>query len=213
MTSGKFWPIYWAVTALLIAGGVVMLFTYTPVEATMGPIQKIFYAHMPSAVISLAAALVVFIASVGYAVRRNPLWDALAASAAQAVVLLASVALVTGMIWAKKAWGTWWTGTPRLTFTLVLWLLYVVYMVVRSSIESRDRRALVAAVYGIIAFLDVPLIYLSARMIPDIHPGNVELDRAMIVTLLYWFLPVLLVAVGVTVGGFLRARRLLAGQA
>ncbi|MDD4889392.1 MAG: cytochrome c biogenesis protein CcsA [Phycisphaerae bacterium] len=208
------WWVYWAVTAALLAGGVVMLFAYTPVEATMGPIQKIFYAHMPAAVISLLACMVVFVAGIAYLWRKDLWWDHLAASAARTVVVLAGFALVSGMVWAKKAWGAWWVATPRLTFTLVLWLLYVVYLVLRSSIESSDRRAIVAAVYGIVAFLDVPLVWFSARLIKDpLHPPKIGLeDHRMVVTLLYWFLPVLLIALGLTIGGLKRAQRQ-AGQA
>lgn len=202
------WIVYWLVTLALLAGGVAMLFVYTPVEATMGPIQKIFYAHMPSAVVSLVAATLVFVASIGYLWRRSIAWDCWAVAAARAVVVLAGFALVSGMIWAKKAWGQYWTGSPKLTFTLVLWLLYVVYLVLRASIESRDRRAVVSAVYAIVAFLDVPLVWMSAKLIKDpVHPASIGLaDSRMVVTLLYWFVPVLMVAGGLTVMGAMISR-------
>ena len=90
--------------------------------------------------------------------------------------VLCSIVLLTGMIWGRGAWGLWWTWSPRLTFSLMLWLLYVVYLIIRNSIESSQRRAVISAVYGVIAFLDVPLVYLSARLMPDIHPASIELD-------------------------------------
>ena len=111
-------------------------------------------------------------------------------------MLLCSGVLLTGMIWGKAAWGQWWTWSPRLTFSLMLWLLYVVYLVIRTSIESPQRRAIVCAIYGITAFLDVPLVYLSARLMPDIHPSSIQLEPAMKLTLLVWFIPVTLLAAG-----------------
>ena len=120
------------------------------------------------------------------------MWDDLAAAAAKVAVLLCSGVLITGMIWGRAAWGQWWTWSPRLTFSLILWLLYAVYLVLRSSIESGQRRAVVAAVYGLTAFLDVPLVWLSARLLPDIHPSSVQLAGPMKLTLLAWFVPVTL---------------------
>jgi heme exporter protein C len=111
------------------------------------------------------------------------------------------------MVWGHSAWGQWWTWSPRLTFSLVLWLLYVVYLTVRASIESPQRRAVVGAVYGIVAFLDVPLVWLSTRLMPDIHPVSVQLIGSMRITLAAWFLPVLLIAAGAVVAIYRREER------
>jgi heme exporter protein C len=100
------------------------------------------------------------------------------------------------MIWGHSAWGQWWTWSPRLTFSLVLWLLYVVYVMIRASIESPQRRALISAVYGTIAFLDVPLVWLSVRLMPDIHPTSIALAWPMKLTLIAWFVPVILLSAG-----------------
>lgn len=188
--------VYAAVTALALALVIVRVFLFTPTEATMGAMQKIFYLHLPSAINTFVACLVVFIASVGYLWQRRQFWDDLAAAAAGVAVVLCTIVLITGMAWAKSAWGQWWVWTPRLTFSLMLWLLYVVYMVIRPSIESRQRRALICSVYGIIAFLDVPLVYLSTRMMVDVHPVSVELHPAMQVTLALSFIPVTMICLG-----------------
>ena len=90
----------------------------------------------------------------------------------------------------------------------MLWLLYVVYLMVRASIESPQRRAVIAAVYGIVAFLDVPLVWLSTRLMPDIHPVSVQLDGSMQITLIAWFVPVLMIAAGTVVALYRREQRI-----
>jgi heme exporter protein C len=207
--AGTIWtPLYWTATAAAFTAATAMAVSYAPTEATMGPIQKVFYVHLPSAINTFVAFLVVFVASVGYLVQRKGWWDDLGAAAAKAGVLLCTVVLATGMIWGKGAWGAWWTWSPRLTFSLLLWLLYVVYLLVRTSIDSEQRRAVVAAAYGVVAFLDVPLVYLSARLLPDIHPASITLAHEMKLTLGFWFIPVTLLNVGFIVTGYaINARR------
>jgi heme exporter protein C len=199
MTIRKLIPVYWLVTAGLFTVAMTWLVRFTPDEATMGPIQKIFYLHLPVAINTFLACLVAFIASVGFLTTRSAWWDDLASAAARVAVLLCTIVLITGMIWGKSAWGQWWTWSPRLTFSLVLWLLYAVYLIVRSSIESSERRAVISAVYAIIAFLDVPLVYLSVRLMPDIHPTNIELAPEMKTTLALFFAAVTVMAAGLIV--------------
>ena len=195
-------PIYWAVALGTLAGAVALLLTYTPTEETMGPIQKIFYVHLPLAINTFFAALVVCIASVGYLFQKQTVWDDLASAAAKVTLLLATGVLATGMIWGHSAWGAWWTWSPRLTFSLMLWLLYAVYLIVRSSIESPQRRAIVCAVYGLTAFLDVPIVYLSSKLLPDVHPSSIQLIPSMKLTLLAWFVPVTMIAAGLVATRF-----------
>jgi len=194
MVAGGFWM---ATAASLVAALAILLFV-TPNEESMGPIQKVFYIHLPMAINTFVACLVVFAASVGYLVQRQTWWDDLGVAAAKVAVLLATGVLATGMLWGKCAWGAWWSWTPRLTFSLMLWLLYVVYLMMRASVESPQRRAVVSAVYGVIAFLDVPLVWLSARLIPDpVHPASITLGEwSMKLTLGLWFVPVTLLTVG-----------------
>jgi heme exporter protein C len=187
---------YLIATLAFFALAIGLVVGYVPTEATMGPIQKIFYLHLPVAIATFFACMICFAASIAYALQRDLKWDRLASASARVAVAFCSVVLLTGMIWGKSAWGQWWTWSPRLTFSLVLWLLYVVYVMVRASIESPQRRAIIAAVYGIIAFLDVPLVYLSVRLMPDIHPASVELATPMKLTLLAWFVPVFMLAAG-----------------
>jgi len=192
----KIMTAYWLTTTVLFAVSVMLVFMWTPVEQTMGVVQKVFYLHLPVAINTFIACLVCFIASVGYLWQRRQAWDDLAVSSAKVAVLLCGVVLLTGMIWGHSAWGVWWTWSPRLTFSLVLWLLYVAYLVIRPSIESRQRRALVSAVYGVVAFLDVPLVYLSVKLMPDIHPSSIALGTEMKLTLLACMIPVTLLSAG-----------------
>jgi heme exporter protein C len=209
---GHFWPLYWLLTALAFAAAIGMVYGYAPEEITMGVVQKIFYIHLPIAICTFLSCLVVFVAGAGYLATRSTWWDDLSAAAASVAVVLCTGVLLTGMLWARGAWGVWWTWSPRLTFSFMLWLLYVVYLLVRASIESGQRRAVVSAVYGVVAFLDVPLVYLSARLLPDIHPGNIELAPAMKLTLLACFVPVMLIAAGLIATRF-RINRMERAQA
>ena len=192
----------WLGLALLFTGDIVLVAKFTPEEQTMGVIQKIFYLHLPVAINTFLACLTAFIASIGYLLQRKAWWDDLAHAAARIAVQFCGVVLATGMIWGRAAWGVWWTWSPRLTFSLILFLLYVVYLVIRSSVEGRERRAIIGAVYAIIAFLDVPLVWLSARLLPDIHPGSIALDPAMQLTLGASFLTVTLFAVALVTTRF-----------
>jgi heme exporter protein C len=180
---------------------------WVPEEQKMGVVQKIFYLHLPVAISTFLACAVSFIASIGYLWQRRQKWDDLAFAAAGVAVVLCTVVLLTGMIWGRCSWGQWWTWSPRLTFSLVLWLLYVVYLMIRPSIPSRSRRALVSAVYGVVIFLDVPLVHLSTRLMPDIHPGAIQLEAPMKLTLALWFVPVIMLTAGLIVTRYRLARR------
>ena len=192
MKSRTLSALYWLLVVITFAIAMLILFTYTPTEQTMGPVQKLFYPHLPSAITAFLGCLVAFIGAAGYLWQRKMKWDDLSAAGALVAAIMCTVVLITGSIWGKVAWGTWWTWSPRLTFSLLLWLLYVVYLAIRPAIDSRRKRATICAVYAIAAFLDVPLVYLSVRFMPDIHPQSVELTSAMKLTLAVWFVPVLL---------------------
>jgi heme exporter protein C len=159
--------------AALIAGMVFalyMTFLVAPPERTMGDLQRIFYFHAPAGVTGLTAFAVSFVASVGYLVRKDRWWDALALASAEVGVVFITIVLATGPMWAKPVWLVWWAWTPRLTSSLVLWMLYVAYLLVRNYIPDPDRRATVSAVFGIVAFVDVPIVWFSIRWWRDIHP-------------------------------------------
>ncbi|AAS95527.1 cytochrome c biogenesis protein [Nitratidesulfovibrio vulgaris] len=148
-----------------------LIYVYAPVESMMGLVQKIFYTHLPLAWWSFVSFFTVFIASIAFLRTRDRRWDSLAGAAAEVGVLCSGLALVTGSIWGRHSWGVWWTWDPRLTTTLVMWFVYAGYLVLRSMNLSRDRQATVSAVVGIAAFVDVPLVFLSARLWRSIHPA------------------------------------------
>jgi len=155
-----------------IAIGLYMALFYAPMERTMGDAQRIFYFHVPSAWIGFLAFFIVFIASLLFLWKRERKWDALALSAAEIGVVFTTLVLLTGPLWAKKAWGAFWVWDARLTTTLVLWLIYVGYLMLRSSAEN-ERRARFAAVLAIVGFLDVPIIYASVQIWRTMHPTYV----------------------------------------
>ena len=148
-----------------------MAFLGAPKETTMGDLQRIFYFHVPAAIAGLIAFAINFAASLMYVIRKNRRWDNLALSAAEIGVMFLLMVLVTGPIWAKPAWFVWWTWSPRLTLSLVLCLLYVAYLLIRNYIEDPERKATVSAVFGIVAFIDAPLVWFSIRWWRDHHPA------------------------------------------
>ncbi len=153
-------------------------FFYAPTEVTMGLVQRIFYLHAPSGMVSLLAFLISCTGSVGYILTRKPCWDWLAVSSAEVGIAFCTVVLLTGPIWAHPAWGVWWAWDARLTSTLVLWLLYVAFLILRTMMEDPDRRALVSAFFGVFTFLDVPLVYGSIWWWRTQHPQPVVFTSA-----------------------------------
>src|SRR5450759_2424029 len=181
-------PLGWVVPPMMI-GALYMAFLFAPTEATMGDVQRIFYFHVPSAWAAFLAFAVVFVASIQWLRTKQPRWDAMAVSAAEVGIVFCSIALVTGSIWAKPIWGTWWDWDPRLPTTLILWLIYVSYVMLRTPVEHPARRASLAAVIGIAGFVDVPVVFMSIRWWRTIHPVVLEgtslnLDPSMVLTLL-----------------------------
>ncbi len=161
---------------LAVTASHVMIWLYAPVEATLGPIQKIFYLHLPCAWWALISFFAVFVASIAYLTTRRRFWDHVAGAAAEVGVVLALLALATGSMWARVSWNVWWTWDPRLTTTLVMWFIYAGYLLVRTLPMAPDRRAVVSAVLGIVAFVDVPLVFFSARLWRTIHPQVLTSD-------------------------------------
>jgi heme exporter protein C len=170
-------PLLMFVLFVLFLASLWIVFIHAPTEKVMGPIQKIFYYHVPSAIATFLAFFVVFIASIVYLCTKNLLWDNIARSSAEIGVFFCTIVLITGPIWAKEAWGTWWTWEARLTTTLILWLIYVAYLLVRGYSENRDQAARFSSVLGIIGFLDVPIIYFSVKWWRGQHPIIFGPDR------------------------------------
>jgi len=158
------------ITFITMAASLYTAFVYAPTEPLMGHIQRIFYFHMGTVWVATVAFIIVFISSIMYLWKGTRKWDILAYSSAELGVIFLTLTIITGSIWAKPIWGTWWTWDPQLTTTFILWILYIVYLVLRSSAENDSKRAKFAAVFGIIAFIDLPLVYLSVRVMRGISP-------------------------------------------
>lgn len=160
------------VTALLLCFALYEALIAAPTEQTMGNVQRIFYYHVPSAWTAFLLFTINFVASVLYLVRRNTKADILALTSAEVGVVFCTVVLVTGPIWARPVWGIWWTWDLRLTLTLVLWLIYVSYLVLRRFSTS-GKTPVIAAVVAIFGALDVPLVYFSIWFFRTQHPSPV----------------------------------------
>ncbi len=148
-----------------------LIYIYSPIEKFMGVTQKIFYIHLPLAWWGLFSFFIVFVASILFLIKKDYRYDKLSHSAAEFGLVLATLALVTGSIWGKHSWGVWWTWDPRLTTTLILCFLYFAYLLFRAQDMNIERKAKISAAIGILAFVDVPLVFLSARMWRSIHPA------------------------------------------
>ncbi len=180
-----------AATFFLILAAIYMVFLYAPVPSNvtdMPEVQKILYFHVSAAWIGFLAFFVVFVCSILYLKTRSRKWDLVAASSAEVGVVYTSIVLLTGPVWGKAAWNVWWTWDPRLTTTLVLWFIYVAYIIIRNSAEEDEKRARFAAVFGIIGFIDVPIVFMAIRWWRTIHPlifesNSVGLTPKMLTTL------------------------------
>lgn len=180
----KIFPLFALLGGVALAFCQWLIFAYAPTEATLGISQKIFYLHLPLAWWGLFSFFVVFIASIVFLKTKSPFWDALAESAASVGLLLAVLALLTGMLWGRTAWGIWWTWDARLTTTLIMCFVYAGYMILRSMDMAPQKRSTLCAVVGIVAFLDVPLVFFSARLWSYIHPPKISLEPEMKLTVI-----------------------------
>ncbi len=165
--------VLFAVTAAVMGKALHAIFLEVPTEITMGVVQRIFYFHVTSGWIAYLAFLISGFASLAYLARRNSKWDRWAVSSAEIGVVYCSVVLVTGPIWAKPVWGVWWTWDTRLTSTLVLWLIFVSYLMLRGFLEESSRRATISAVLSIIGCLDAFISYISIWLWRTQHPQPV----------------------------------------
>lgn len=157
-------------TFFVVLTSIYLIFVWVPNERVMGPVQKIFYYHVSAAWISFMAFFVVFISGVVYLITRNKKWDLIGASSAEIGVLFTTIVLITGPIWARPVWNTWWTWDARLTTTLILWFIYLAYLMIRAAINEEEKKERIAAVFGIIGFIDVPIVWFSIRWWRTIHP-------------------------------------------
>jgi heme exporter protein C len=162
-----------AFVVFLVGAAAYASFYIAPDEKTMHVLYRIFYFHAAAAWAGMTAFFICFVANLFYVWRRDGKWDSLAVSCAEVGLAFITVVLITGPIWAKPAWGIYWTWDARLTSTFVLWLLYISYLLLRTLVEEPDRRALLSALFGIFAFIDVPIVFGAIRWWRTQHPAPV----------------------------------------
>jgi heme exporter protein C len=158
------------VTAVLFAVAVGLVFFYAPLERTMGQVQRVFYFHVATAWVGMLGFLVAAVVGVIYLIRKERRYDIVGLAAVEISLVFFFITIVSGSIWARPSWGTWWTWDPRLTTATIVELVYAAYLMLRSGIEDPDRRARFGAVYAILGFLSVPLTFASIRLLRTIHP-------------------------------------------
>jgi heme exporter protein C len=183
--------IFALLTAILLSYALYEALVAAPTEQTMGNVQRIFYYHVPSAWTAFLLFTINFVASIWYLIRRSPQADAVAVVTAEVGVVFCTVVLVTGPLWARPVWGIWWTWDVRLTSTLVLWLIYISYLMLRR-LSTSGQTPVLAAALAVLGALDVPLVYFSIWIFRTQHPqpvigGGGSLDpRMWYVLLINW---------------------------
>lgn len=174
---------------ILIPVSLYMVFVYAPTEIQMGDVQRIFYYHVATAWNAFLFFGLVAMYSIQYLRKGDILSNAAAKTAAELGVLFTTLTLIAGSLWARPIWNVWWTWDPRLTTTLILWFIYVAYLVIQSGDEVSTRQKRFAAIFGIIGFVDIPIIHFSVRLWRSIHPSVIQpsgtgMPSAMFATML-----------------------------
>ena len=158
------------VTVLMLIIATAMVFFYAPMEAVMGNVQRVFYFHVAAGWVGMLGFLVAAISGVIYLRTSGQKWDRVSLASVEIGMVFALINVITGSIWARPIWNTWWTWDPRLTTATIMLLIYAAYLLLRQGIDDPDRRARFGAVYAIVGFLSVPLTFFSARLFRTIHP-------------------------------------------
>jgi heme exporter protein C len=158
-------------TLIALSAAMYAVFVWVPTDSYQGPIQRIFYVHMAMWLPTFSAFGVVAVASLLFLWKRAAVWDRLGRAAAELGLLFCTLGLATGSIWAKPIWGTWWTWDPRLTLTLILWMLYATYLLLRTLTTDREQGAVFAAILGVSGVVDLYLINRAVYWWRSIHPA------------------------------------------
>jgi len=159
----------WITSALFVVALYLVLF-YAPRETVMGDVQRVFYFHVAAGWVGGLAFLVTAIASGVYLTRGDHRWDQVALASVEIGLVFTFANIVSGSVWARPIWNTWWTWDPRLVTASIMELVYIAYLLLRQGVEDPDRRARFGAVYGIVGFISVPITFLSIRIFRTIHP-------------------------------------------
>ena len=178
--NGLLAAVFVAMTAALF-----LVFVYVPTDKEMGAVQRVFYFHVPLAWIAFLAFAIVFVCSIAYLRAGSEKWHRTARSSAEIGFLFTTLVLITGPIWAKPVWGTWWTWDARLTTTLILWFIYIGYLVVGSYAADESRGARFSAVIGIVGFLDVPVVALAIVLWRTQHPEPLVFEGGLAGSMLF----------------------------
>ena len=175
-------------SAALIPASITIDFLLVPSSTGNLAMQynPIFYLHIPVAWIALFGFVIVFIAGIAYLRTRHFFWDNVGSAAAELGIVFTTLFLLTGSIWGKSEWGVWWTWEARLTSSLVLWVIYIAYLLLRAYVPESEQRARYSAVFGIIGFIDVPIVILTLFVARKVHPGDVafQLDQPQMIAAL-----------------------------
>jgi heme exporter protein C len=166
---------YLALPLMLLA--IYLIVFYAPLERSQGIVQKIFYFHVPLAWVTFLAFFIVFLNSVMFLWKRDRTYDIMAHASAEVGVISCTLVLITGPLWGKPIWGAWWTWDSRLTTTLILWLIFVAYLMLRQYGGEASQLSRFSAVLGIVGFLDVPLIHISVEWWRTLHPPPVVITK------------------------------------
>lgn len=184
------------VTIGLLLTATLMVFLYAPVEAVMGMVQKVFYFHVASTWTGMLGFLVAMVSGILYLRSKDSKWDVVGLAGVEIGMFFTLIGIITGSIWARPIWNTWWTWDPRLTTTTIMELIYAAYLMLRQGIEEPEKRARFGAVYAIVGFITVPMTFLSIRFFRTIHPvviggsdpsstGAFDMTPAMLQTFLF----------------------------
>jgi len=174
---------------ILMSVAVYLIFFYASIERTMGIVQKIFYFHVPNALLSYTSAVLLGFASIMYLIKSDRQWDRFGSVAGELGCVFTATAIVSGMIWGKPAWGTYWVSwDPRLNLELILFLTLIAYMMLRAYLPNEEKRAALSCVFGLLAMLNIPFNWLSIYFLrtqhpqPVVSPGGGGLEPDMAVT-------------------------------
>ena len=186
-------------SVVLFFGALGMVFLYAPLESVMNYVQKIFYFHISNAWVGMLGFIASATAGIIYLVKKDPKWDLVELSAVEISLVFFFIAIVSGSIWARPSWGTWWTWDSRLTTAAILEMIYLAYLLLRQGIEDPERRARFSAVYTLVGAISIPLTFISIRIWQTIHPsiigsgnsgsvGSFGMSTPMVITMLYCLL-------------------------
>jgi len=157
------------VALILVGAGTIAGLFFVPGDRLQGEVQRLMYIHLPTAWLGMLSFFVVFIMSLLYLVQRKLRWDLVAMASAEVGVLSIGLTLVLGALWGKPTWGVWWNWDPRVVTTAILLLIYIGYLIVRSMTDDPEQRARWSAVIGVLAFVQVPIVYLSVFWWRSLH--------------------------------------------